>query len=255
MAILDLFRVDGQVALITGAGRGIGQAMAVTLAGAGADIAGLYNTRYEETALQVESLGRRFLPIQLDLQQASPEQLQDVVRQVVDMGGRLDILVNNAGIILRNPALEFSASDWNAVMQVNLNAVFFLSQAAAAVMVQQRKGKIIQVASLLSFQGGIRVPAYTAAKHGVVGLTKALANELAPMGINVNAIAPGYIRTDNTTALQADLARNAAILSRIPVGRWGEPDDLKGVTLFLASAASDYMHGAVITVDGGWMGM
>ncbi len=254
MTILDLFRVDGQVALVTGVGRGIGQAMAVALAEAGADIAGVYNTRYEETAKQVEMLGRRFLPVQCDLQQASPEQLDGLVGQIVETWEHLDILVNNAGIVRRQSILEYSQTDWNAVMQVNLNAIFFLSQASARVMVKQGQGKIIQVASLLSFQGGITVPAYAAAKHGVVGITKALANELAPLGINVNAIAPGYVRTDNTAALQTDPVRNPAIVSRIPVGRWGTPDDLKGVTVFLASTASDYMHGTVMTVDGGWMG-
>jgi len=202
----------------------------------------------------VQQAGRRFLPLQADLLEATPEQLNALVQQVVDKWGQLDILVNNAGIVRRTPILDYSEDDWNAVMQVNLNAVFFLSQAAARVMVSQGKGKIIQVASLLSFQGGITVPPYTAAKHGVVGITKALANELAPLGINVNAIAPGYIRTDNTAALQTDPARNPAIVSRIPAGRWGEPEDLKGVAVFLASAASDYMNGTVVTVDGGWMG-
>lgn len=254
MSILDSFRLDRQVALVTGVGRGLGQAMAVALAEAGADIAGLYNTRYEETQAAVVDLGRRFLPIKLDLREATTAQLGVVVDQVVAEMGRLDILVNNAGIVLRTPAIDYSEADWDAVLQVNLKSAFFLSQAAARVMVRQGRGKIIQVASLLAFQGGIYVPSYAAAKSGLAGLTKALANEWSALGINVNAIAPGYIATDNTAALRADAERHQAILSRIPAGRWGEPDDLKGVTVFLASAASDYMHGAVVNVDGGWLG-
>jgi 2-dehydro-3-deoxy-D-gluconate 5-dehydrogenase len=254
MSILDSFRLDRQVALVTGVGRGLGQAMAVALAEAGADIAGLYNTRYEETQAAVDDLGRRFLPIKLDLREATTAQLGAVVDQVVAEMGRLDILVNNAGIVLRTPAIDYSEADWDAVLQVNLKSAFFLSQAAARVMVRQGRGKIIQVASLLAFQGGIYVPSYAAAKSGLAGLTKALANEWSALGINVNAIAPGYIATDNTAALRADAERHQTILSRIPAGRWGEPGDLKGVTVFLASAASDYMHGAVVNVDGGWLG-
>ncbi|MBZ0298527.1 MAG: 2-dehydro-3-deoxy-D-gluconate 5-dehydrogenase KduD [Anaerolineae bacterium] len=252
--MLDQFRLEGQVALVTGVGRGLGQAMAVGLAEAGADIAGVYHTRYEDTETQVTALGRRFVPIQLDLRSASTEQLAQVVDQAVSALGRLDILVNNAGIVLRTPAIDYSEADWDAVLQVNLKSAFFLSQAAARVMVKQGRGKIIQVASLLSFQGGIYVPSYAAAKSGLAGVTKALANEWAALGINVNAIAPGYVRTDNTAALQADPERSSSILSRIPAGRWGEPDDLKGMTVFLASAASDYVHGAILNVDGGWMG-
>jgi 2-deoxy-D-gluconate 3-dehydrogenase len=254
LGILDQFRVDGQVALVTGVGRGIGQAMAAALAEYGADIAGLYNTRYEESQQMVSGLGKRFLPVQTNLEIATVDDLSDVVGRVVDEFGRLDILINNAGIVLRNPAMDYSEADWDAVLQVNLKSAFFLSQAAARVMADQKKGKIIHVASLLTFQGGITVPSYAAAKHGIAGLTKAMANEWAGLGINVNAIAPGYIRTDNTAALQTDSVRAPAILKRIPAGRWGTPDDLKGVTVFLASAASDYMHGTVVTVDGGWMG-
>lgn len=253
MGILDQFRVDGQVALVTGVGRGIGQAMAVALAEYGADIAGLYNTRYEETEQMVKGVGRRFLPVQADLETASTDVLSDMIDRVVSEFGRLDILINNAGIIRRTPAMEYSEPDWDAVLQINLKSVFFLSQAAARVMADQKRGKIIHVASLLAFQGGITVPSYAAAKHGLAGLTKAMANEWASLGINVNAIAPGYIETDNTTALRNDPVRYPAILKRIPVGRWGTPDDLKGVAVFLASAASDYVHGAVLTVDGGWM--
>lgn len=254
MSILDSFKLDGKVALVTGAGRGIGQAAALGLAEAGCDIAGLYQTRYETTQAQVEALGRRFLPIECNLLEATVEQLNSVVSQVVTGLGQLDILVNNAGIIRRTPALEYSEEDWDAVMQVNLKSLFFLSQAAARVMVEQGSGKIINIASLLSFQGGILVPSYTASKSGVGGLTKALANEWAKLNINVNAIVPGYIATDNTAPLRADPERNSAILARIPAGRWGEPADLQGLVVFLASAASDYLHGSVVPVDGGWLG-
>ena len=253
MNILDSFRLDGKVALVTGAGRGLGQAMAVGLAEAGADIAGLDIISCEETQAQVEALERRFLSVECDLREATIAHLNEVVKQVVRELGRLDILVNNAGIIRREPALEFSEQYWDDVLQINLKALFFLSQAAARVMDGQGEGKIINIASMLSFQGGILVPSYTAAKSGVAGLTRALANEWAEKGINVNAIAPGYMATDNTAPLRADPQRNQAILARIPVGRWGQPTDLKGVIVFLASAASDYMHGAIVPVDGGWL--
>jgi 2-deoxy-D-gluconate 3-dehydrogenase len=253
MGVLDLFRLEGKVALVTGVGRGLGQAMALGLAEAGADIAGLYRTNYEESQVQVEALGRRFLPVQCDLQEATVAQLNEVVEQVVGKMGRLDILVNNAGIIRRGPALEFSEQDWDDVIQVNLKALFFLSQAAARVMVEQEGGKIIHIASMLSFQGGILIPPYTAAKSGVAGLTRALANEWAARGINVNAIAPGYMATDNTAPLRADPERNPAILARIPAGDWGQPADLKGAVVFLASEAAGYMHGAIVPVDGGWL--
>ncbi len=253
MGVLDLFRLEGKVALVTGAGRGLGQAMALGLAEAGADIAGLYRTNYEESQAQIEALGRRFLPVHCDLETATVAQLNEVVAQVVGEMGRLDILVNNAGIIRRAPALEFREEDWDAVIQVNLKALFFLSQAAAGIMVGQGRGKIIHIASMLSFQGGILIPPYTAAKSGVAGLTRALANEWAAKGINVNAIAPGYMATDNTAPLRVDPERNPAIVARIPAGAWGEPRDLKGVVVFLASEASSYMHGAVVPVDGGWL--
>jgi 2-deoxy-D-gluconate 3-dehydrogenase len=253
MSVLDLFRLDEKVALVTGVGRGLGQAMALGLAEAGADIAGLYLSNFEETQIQVEALGRRFLPVQCDLQQATVAHLNEVVDQVVQKMGRLDILINNAGIIRRSPALEFSEQDWDDVIQVDLKALFFLSQAAAKVMVQQRGGKIINIASMLSFQGGILIPSYTAAKSGVAGLTRALANEWASKGVNVNGIAPGYMATDNTAPLRADPQRNQAILARIPAGRWGDSAELKGVVVFLASAASSYMHGALLPVDGGWL--
>jgi 2-deoxy-D-gluconate 3-dehydrogenase len=245
--------LEGKVALVTGVGRGLGQAIALGLAEAGADIAGLYRTNHEESQALVEALGRRFLPVQCDLQEATVARLNEVVEQVVDQMGRLDILVNNAGTIRRASALEFSEQDWDDVIQVNLKALFFLSQAAARVMVEQGGGKIIQIASMLSFQGGILIPSYTAAKSGVAGLTRALANEWAARGINVNAIAPGYMATDNTAPLRADPVRNPAIVARIPAGDWGEPKDLKGIVVFMASEASRYMHGAIVPVDGGWL--
>jgi 2-deoxy-D-gluconate 3-dehydrogenase len=253
MSVLDLFRLDEEVALVTGVGRGLGKAMALGLAEAGADIAGLYLNNFEETQVQVQALGRRFFPVQCDLQQATVARLNEVVDQVVREVGRLDILINNAGIIRRSPALEFSEQDWDDVIRVDLKALFFLSQAAAKVMVQQGGGKIINIASMLSFQGGILIPSYTAAKSGVAGLTRALANEWASKGINVNGIAPGYMATDNTAPLRADPQRNQAILARIPAGRWGDPAELKGVVVFLASAASSYMHGAIVPLDGGWL--
>lgn len=253
------FELSGRVALVTGAGRGIGMGMAVALADAGADIACLYNTRYNDIQQAVEARGRRFLPLQLDLTTATPPQLTGVINTVATSLGRLDILVNNAGIIRRAEAIDYSSEDWEATLQINLNSVFFLSQAAARLMMQQPiengfRGKIIQVASVLAFQGGIRVSAYATAKHGLVGMTQALGNEWARHGINVNAIAPGYIVTDNTEALRNDPDRNKAILERIPAGRWGQPEDLAGVTLFLASAASNYVNGTTIVVDGGWLG-
>ena len=253
MSILNSFRLDDKVALVTGVGRGLGQAMTVGLAQAGAEVAGLYRTNYEETQAQVEALGRRFLPVQCDLIEATVARLNEVVDQVVAELGRLDILVNNAGTIRRAPALEFSEQDWDDVIQVNLKALFFLSQAAARVMAEQGGGKIIHIASMMSFQGGILIPPYTAAKSGVAGLTRALANEWASKGINVNAIAPGYMATDITTRLRTDPQRNQAILARIPAGKWGAPADLRGVVVFLASAASDYMHGTIVPVDGGWL--
>lgn len=250
----DMFQLGGKVALVTGCGRGLGRAMSVALAGMGADIAGLYSSTYADTQADVEAVGRHFLPVQRDLLTATPADLDAAVQAVVSEYGRLDILVNNAGIIRRAPALDHTEADWDAVIQVNLKALFFLSQAAARVMAGQGGGKIIQVASLLSYQGGITVPSYTAAKHGVAGLTHALANEWSAQNINVNAIVPGYFRTDNTQALQDNPERSRAILERIPAGRWGEPSDLQGVVIFLASAASDYVHGALIPVDGGWLG-
>jgi len=255
---MNLFDLTGRVALVTGAGRGIGKAMALALADAGADIAVLYQNNYADTQNEVLARGRRCLPIQLDLLHATPEQLTDAVAQIVAELGRIDILVNNAGIIRRTEAIDYPVQDWRDTMQVNLDSIFYLTQAAARAMMQQPlvqgwRGKVINVASVLSFQGGIRVPAYAAAKHGLDGLTKALANEWAAHGIHVNGIAPGYMVTDNTEALRADAERSQAILDRIPAKRWGEPEDLAGITLFLASAASNYVHGTTIPVDGGWL--
>lgn len=254
MPILDAFSLAGNVALVTGANRGLGQAMAIGLAEAGADVAGLSRAANDaETRAAVEAQGRRYHSIAHDLSATSASELADVVGTVTDELGGLHILVNNAGIIRRAPALDFAPEDWDAVLDVNLRALFFLSQAAARHMAEQGGGKIIQIASMLSYQGGILVPAYTAAKSAVMGLTRALSNEWASLGINVNAIAPGYMATDNTAPLRADAERNAAILARIPAGRWGQPDDLQGVVVFLASQASNYIHGATIPVDGAWL--
>jgi 2-deoxy-D-gluconate 3-dehydrogenase len=251
--VLDSFRLNGRVALVTGAAQGLGQGYAIALAEAGADVAALDRSEVIETGKRVAALGRRFMPIQCDLREASVDDLNQIIGRAVAELGRLDILVNNAGIIRRAPALEFSEKDWDDVLQINLKAMFFLSQAAGKVMAKQGSGKIINVASMLSFQGGIRVPSYTASKSAVMGLTRLFATELAPHRINVNAIAPGYMATDNTAPLRADAGRSAEILGRIPAGRWGEPEDLQGALVFLASAASDYVTGYALAVDGGWL--
>jgi 2-dehydro-3-deoxy-D-gluconate 5-dehydrogenase len=251
--VLDQFRLDGKVALVTGANRGIGAGIALALAEAGADIALLGRSDPAHTRQQIEAGGRRARWVHADLGTATPAQLTDAVSTTLDELGRLDILVNNAGIIRRAPAAEHTAADWDDVLTVNLDAVFHLTQAAGRIMLDQGSGKIINIASMLSFQGGIRVPSYTAAKHAVLGLTRALANEWAGSGVNVNAIAPGYIATDNTSALRADPDRERAIVERIPAGRWGTPDDLAGAAVFLAGDASRYVHGAVLPVDGGWL--
>jgi 2-deoxy-D-gluconate 3-dehydrogenase len=251
--ILELFKLDGKVALVTGAGQGLGQGMAIALAEAGADIASLDRTGCEGTCEAVRALGRRYYETVVDLRQATVESLYTVVAQIVEELGRIDILVNNAGTIRRSSALEFSEQDWDDVLQINLKAAFFLSQAVGRVMMAQGGGKIINVASMLSFQGGVFVPSYTAAKSGLTGITRALANEWASHNINVNAIAPGYMATENTAPLRADAVRSKAILERIPAGRWGTPDDLKGAVVFLASPAAAYLHGAILPVDGGWL--
>jgi len=251
--ILDDFRLDGQVAIVTGTRRGLGQGLALGLAEAGADIVAFDRSDPTETEQKVRALGRRFMHVRVDLEKATPEELQAKVDHVVQTWGRLDILVNSAGITHRQPSLEYSTEGWNAVLQVNLSAMFSLCQAAGRHFARQKRGKIINIASMLSFQGGIRVIAYAASKSGVAGLTRGLANEWAPLGINVNAIAPGYMATDMNAPLMADPVRNPQILERIPAGRWGTPDDLKGVVVFLASRASDYMQGAIVPVDGGWL--
>ena len=251
--ILDLFKLDGKVALVTGAGQGLGQAMAIGLAEAGADIASLDRTGCEGTCERVRALGRHYYESIVDLREATIEDLQVVVARIVKELGRIDILVNNAGTIRRAPAIDFSEQDWDDILQINLKAAFFLTQAVARLMMSQGGGKIINIASMLSFQGGINVLSYTAAKSALAGITRALANEWARHNINVNAIAPGYMATDNTTALRADPVRSASILERIPAGRWGTPEDLKGAVVFLASSASEYLNGAIIPVDGGWL--
>ena len=251
--ILDSFKLDEKVALVTGAGQGLGQGMALALAEAGADVVGLDRGPSEQTGEAVRTVGRRYQQVICDLRTTNVDELSKIVAGIVSEMGHLDILVNNAGIIRRAPAIEFSEADWDDVLAINLKAAFFLSQAVAKGMVSQGGGKIINIASMLSFQGGVIVPSYTAAKSGVAGITRALANEWAKHNINVNAIAPGYMATENTSALRADPIRSKAILDRIPAGRWGTPDDLKGIVVFLASAASDYLVGAIIPVDGGWL--
>jgi len=241
--ILDRFRLDDCVALVTGASTGLGAAIAVALAEAGAQIACHGNTRSPAIGYAITG----------DL--AKAETANDLITQTLDRFGRLDILINNAGTIRRAPAVDYSDDDWTAVIEVNLSSVFRLSKLAGKHMIDSgRGGKIVNIASLLSFQGGITVPAYAASKGGVAQLTKALANEWARHKINVNAIAPGYMRTTNTAALQADETRNRQILERIPAGRWGEPDDVAGAAVFLSSSASDYVNGHVLVVDGGWLG-
>jgi len=252
--ILDRFRLDGKVALVTGASSGLGQAIAVALAEAGADVAchGRSSGKAGDTCVSINKLGRRGVEVSGDM--ADKTSASRIVEETLEHLGRIDILINNAGTIRRAPAADFTEEDWSAVIEINLSAVFRLAQAAGREMLKQGSGQIINIASLLSFQGGITVPAYTASKAGVAGLTKALANEWASRNINVNAIAPGYMATANTSALRADETRNRQILERIPAGRWGTPDDIAGAAVFLSSAASDYLHGHILVVDGGWMG-
>jgi 2-deoxy-D-gluconate 3-dehydrogenase len=251
--ILDKFRLDGKAALVTGASVGLGQAMAIALAEAGADVAAHCHMAGEadETCQKISEIGRKTFSVAGDM--AERDVPQSLVEKVIAEVGRIDILINNAGMIRRAPAVDFSEEDWTSVLEVNLSGVFRLSQAAGRKMIEQGAGKIVNIASLLSFQGGINVPAYTASKSGVAGLTKAFANEWAKHNVNVNAIAPGYMATNNTAALRADETRNRQILERIPAGRWGAPDDLTGAAVFLASKASDYLQGHILVVDGGWM--
>ena len=245
------FSLENRTALVTGANTGLGQAFALALARAGADIVAVGRKPPTETAASVAAAGRRLEFVEADLDEARPSEI--VAKALASFDG-IDILVNNAGIIRRKDALEVDERDWDEVLNVNLKTVFFLSQAVARQLVARRRpGKIVNVASMLSFQGGVRVAAYTASKSGLAGLTTLLAHEGAPHGINVNAIAPGYFVTNNTEALRADAKRNADIVARIPAGRWGEPEDLAGAAVFLASPASDYVHGIILPVDGGWL--
>jgi len=251
--ILDMFKLDGKTAVVTGAGRGIGQAYAVALAEAGADVALVDVIDCAETEAKVKAAGRNAASFSADLG-AGKEAAQQVIDDIAAKMGGVDILVNNAGIIRREPFVEHSEQNWDEVISINLSAVFFLSQAAAAKMIEQgRGGKIINVASMLSFQGGVFVPGYAASKGGVRSLTMLMANELAKHGICCNAIAPGYIATENTRPIRENAERNKAILERIPAGRWGAPEDLMGAVVFLASAASDYMNGYTLAIDGGWL--
>ena len=253
MSVLEKFKLGGKVALVTGASVGLGQAMAIALAEAGADVAAHCHFEGEaiETCSQIEKLGRKTFSVSGDM--SDKDAPRRIVEETIEKFGKIDILINNAGMIRRAPAVDFSEEDWATVLEVNLSSVFRLSQVAGKKMIEQGAGKIVNIASLLSFQGGITVPAYTASKSGVAGLTKAFANEWAKHNINVNAIAPGYMATNNTTALRADENRNRQILERIPAGRWGNADDLAGAAVFLSSRASDYLQGHILVVDGGWM--
>jgi len=249
---LPSFNLTGKVALVTGCNTGLGQAMAIALAEAGADVVGINRSAPIEAEKAIKAAGRKFFDLRADVGQT--DQLAGLVTQAVELAGRIDILVNNAGIIRRNDSIDFTEKDWDDVMDVNLKSVFFLSQAASRQFIAQGQGgKIINIASMLSFQGGIRVPSYTSSKSGVLGLTRIMANEWAKHGINVNAIAPGYMDTNNTEAIRADAHRNAEILGRIPAGRWGLPEDMAGPIVFLASQASNYLQGHTMAVDGGWL--
>lgn len=251
-SILDRFKLTGKVALVTGASRGLGAAIAIGLADAGADVALVGTSSLADTEKKIIALGRKALPIKADL--SDRKAIPGIMQAAQAHFGHVDILVNNAGIIRRENFDSFTEKDWDDVIGVNLDAVFFLSQLFVKdVLARKAKGKVIHVASMLSYQGGIRVASYTASKSAVNGLTKLMANELASKGINVNAIAPGYMVTDNTALLRADVDRNKAILDRIPSARWGDPEDLKGAAVFLASEASDYVHGYTLAVDGGWL--
>lgn len=249
---MDFFRLDGKVAIVTGGNTGLGQGYAVALAKAGADLViPTYDTNWDETRLLIEKEGRSVTFVQADL--TKKEDREKIIKIAMEVHGKIDVLVNNAGTIRRAPLLEYKEEDWTAVMDINLNAVYFLSQEVAKIMAEQGSGKIINVASMLAFQGGKFVPPYTASKHGVAGITKAFANELASKNIQINAIAPGYIKTANTEPIRADKARNAEIQGRIPADRWAEPFDLMGAIVFLASRASDYVNGHILAVDGGWL--
>ena len=249
--IQSLFSLTGKTAVITGASTGLGRGMASALAKAGADCVLVSRSSPDDTVKEVTAAGRKVHVVRADVAERSA--VERIIGETMQTFGRIDILVNNAGIIRRNESLDFTEQDWDDVMDVNVRSAFFLSQAAAKQMIVQGKGKIINIASLLSFQGGIRVPSYAASKGAVVQVTKAMANELASKGINTNAIAPGYMVTNNTDQLRNDEERHNAITQRIPMGRWGTPDDLSGAVIFLASSASDYVNGHVLVVDGGWL--
>ncbi len=249
---MNLFQLNGKVAIVTGGNTGLGQGYALALAKAGADLLIVtHGTNWEETRELIEKEGRTVHFFQADL--TDRQAVKQIVAECMRVYGKLDILVNNAGTIRRTPLLEYKEEDWDTVMDLNLNSVYFLSQEAAKVMAEQRSGKIINIASMLTFQGGKFVPAYTASKHGVAGVTKAFANELAEYNVQINAIAPGYVETANTAPIRADEKRNAEILSRIPANRWATPADLMGAVVFLASSASDYVNGHILAVDGGWL--
>ena len=254
--MLEKFSLAGKVAIVTGSSTGLGQGMALGLAQAGADIVGVdYVSEQADTKAKIEALGRKFYTIQKDLIHASVKELDGIIQETVQVFGKLDILVNNAGIIRREDSVDFSEKNWDDVMNINIRAVFFLSQAAGRQFIKQGNGgKIISIASMLSYQGGIRVPSYTASKSAVKGITMTLANEWAKYNINVNAIAPGYMATNNTAALREDEVRAGQILERIPAGRWGTPEDVAGACVFLASEASNYVNGFTLAVDGGWLG-
>ena len=250
--ILNSFDLRGKVAIVTGCDTGLGQGMAVGLAQAGCDIVGINIVEPSDTIAKVEALGRKFLSLKADVSKI--DELPQLIDQAVTTFGHVDILVNNAGIIRREDAIKFSEKDWDDVMNINVKSVFFMSQTVAKQFIAQKTGgKIINIASMLSYQGGIRVPSYTASKSGVMGITRLMANEWAKEGINVNAIAPGYMATNNTAPLRADEKRSSEILERIPANRWGTPEDLMGPIVFLASSASDYINGYTIAVDGGWL--
>ena len=248
---MNSFSLEGKKALVTGANTGLGQGIAVALAEAGADIAVAGYVEPTETEAMIRKTGRNFVSIDANLMTIEP--IQRVIDETVAGLGGFDILVNNAGLIRRADSVEFSEKDWDDVMNVNIKSLFFMSQAAGRVMIDQGAGKIINICSMLSFQGGVRVPSYTASKSGAAGITRLLANEWADKNVNVNGIAPGYMATDNTQQLRDDPKRSAEILGRIPAGRWGSPADVGGTAVFLASSAADYLHGAIIPVDGGWL--
>jgi 2-deoxy-D-gluconate 3-dehydrogenase len=249
--ILDKFRLDGRVAVITGGTKGLGKAIGVGLAEAGADIAVVSRSPDEDLEREVLKLGRRYAHYRADLMQR--DQTRRVIPSILEMMGDIDILVNNAGIIRRCSAAEYSEADWDATIEIDLSATFILSQAAGKIMLKKGRGKVINIASVLSFQGGVNVVAYAASKHGMIGLTRAFANDWANKGINVNAIAPGWFVTELTEAVRKDPERSKSIIGRTPAGRWGDPTDIVGAAVFLASPASDFLHGEILTVDGGWM--